>query len=209
MPYSINSYQDAGGSPFQQYQNQQQQNQLQQQQAQNQNLYLQYLNNQQGNQGQQGQQNPTQQGFNGQQGGFGGQQGFQYNPLPTYNTGQNNTGFQLGGGVPPGTPQSGFTGINTQPPPNLNNNWTGQGPNPNNPNDPRWWPSGKVGVASPQGNPLSPQSAAGAFQPTQAPTTPTSSNPYSTYQPFQPYGMFGSPSGGTGTYDFSSMFNYQ
>ncbi len=168
MPYSISSYQNAGGSPFQQYQNQQQQNQLQQQQAQNQSQYLQYL---QGQQGQQGQQNPTQQGFGGQQGGFGGQQGFQYNPLPTYNVGQQQPPTNQGNPLQ--------RGIGTR-------------------------------IETPQNTQLM-----GPYQPPNNTTSQT--NPYATsqqlqpqqYYPFQSYGMFGSPSGGTGTYDFSNMFNYQ
>ncbi len=88
MPYSVNSYSNVGGSPFQQYENQQYQNYLQQQQLQQQK------------QQPQGQQNPA---FGGQQpnlgGGinYGGQQNYggwppsgqqQYNPLPQYNANQ-------------------------------------------------------------------------------------------------------------------------
>jgi hypothetical protein len=89
MPYSVNSYANVGGSPFQQYENQQYQNYLQQQQAQT---------AQQNQQSQQ--QNPA---FGGQQPNLGGgiqygnQQNYggwppsgqqQYNPLPNYNLSQ-------------------------------------------------------------------------------------------------------------------------
>ena len=77
MPYSVSSYSDIGGSPFQQYQNQQQQFALQQQQLQNQKLQLQ-------------QQNPQ---WMGQQ---------QYGQLPQYNFNQNQApaGQNFSRGIP-------------------------------------------------------------------------------------------------------------
>ena len=171
MPYSVNSYSNVGGSPFQQYMDQQRQQYL---------AYQQSLQPQQNQNGQQGQQNPPFggqnqpiQGFQGNQQNYGGypQPGaFQYNPLQGYNMqGQNqqpqpqNQGNSL---------QRGFGGI--------------ENPNP------------VLGQYKPPAN-----TSQGEY------TNPYAVNPSTQpYSPFQSYGMFtGSPSGGTGNFDYS-MFNY-
>ena len=174
MPYSINSYSNVGGSPFQQYMDQQRQQYL---------AYQQSLQPQQNQNGQQGQQNPPFggqnqpiQGFQGNQQNYGGypQPGaFQYNPLQGYNMqGQSqqlqqpqNQGNSL---------QRGFGGI--------------ENPNP------------VLGQYKPPANTTTQG---------QQYTNPYAVNPSTQpYSPFQSYGMFtGSPSGGTGNFDYS-MFNY-
>ncbi len=122
MPYSISSYQNFGSSPFQQYQDQQQQFQLQQQQNQ--------LQQQQNQLKLQNQQNPA----------FGGQQ-------PTLGGGITYGGQQQYGGWP----SSGQQQYNPLPTYNTGGQQN-KGPDPNNYNDPRWWPSGTPGMAAPLQN---------------------------------------------------------
>ncbi len=187
MPYSVNSYANVGGSPFQQYENQQYQNYLQQQQAQT---------AQQNQQSQQ--QNPAFGGQTPNLGGgiqYGNQQNYggwppsgqqQYNPLPQYNQNQYQP-QQFGSGSLGNNPASNIL----QQPQNQGNSLQ----------------RGFGGVETPPNTQLM-----GMYQP--ANSTSTQSNPYQTnqqmqpfqYSPLQPYNFGGgSPSGGTGAY---SMLNY-
>lgn len=173
MPYSVASYADIGGSPFQQYENQQQQFQLQRQQIQNQQ-------NQQQNAPLGGQQY-GQQGYGptyGQQQQYGGFQQ-QYNPLPNYN-------LNMGGFQPTPINQSDYTTYRSAPESPIGQTYV-QNPQ---------LPGLNLNLNSAEQNYLKQQQPQ---QPQQTNPTAYSFGGYNSLPNYNPY-QYSSPAGGTGQY---------